>query len=332
MSRPRKKDRHLPPCVYFQHGTHWYVKRKIWTDIGPSLTEALEAYARIVGTPQGNCDALIDEAFAFIRPRLSKETIKGYTTAAKKLKKALAQFRPEQVNPKHAATLKKALASKPNMGNRVLSFARQVFDYGLEQWPSVEANPFLGIKRHKERKRDRLITPDEYDRIYEKAGERLQIIMDLLIRTGQRITAVLRIRRSDLTDDGIRFPKHKTDSKGVVAWTPELHEVVDRALAMHGKVERMTLLFNKKHKAPDYRSVKDQWDIAVKAAGVEDAHIHDLRAVAGTEAEEQGLNPQALLMHATRANTERYLRSKREKVVQGPSFNRQSIRRVEKKS
>jgi integrase len=331
VSRPRKKDRHLPPCVYFQHGTHWYVKRKLWTDIGANLADALEAYARIVGTPQGNCDALIDEAFAFIRPRLSKATGAQYSQAAKKLKKALAQFRPEQVKPKHAAAIKKALAGKPNMGNRVLSFARQVFDYGLEQWPAVESNPFLGIKRHKERKRDRLITQDEYERIYAKAGPRLQIIMDLLIRTGQRITAVLRIRRSDLTAEGIRFPRHKTDSKGVLAWTPELREVVDRALAMHGKIERMTLLFNRKNKAPDYRSVKDQWDVAVAAAGVTDAHIHDLRAVAGTEAEEQGLNPQALLMHASRANTERYLRSKREKVVQGPSF-RQSVRRAENKS
>lgn len=330
MSRPRKKDRHLPPCVYQKHGQFWYVKRKHWDPLGANLADALEAYARIVETPQGNCDALIDEAFAFIKPRLAASTIEQYTTAAKKLKKALAQFRPEQVKPKHAAAIKKALASKPNMGNRVLSFARQVFDYGLEQWPAVELNAFLGIKRHKERKRDRLITQDEYDRIYGKAGPRLQIIMDLLIRTGQRITAVLRIRRSDLSDAGIRFGKHKTDSKGVVAWTPELHEVVDRALAMHGKVERMTLLFNRKHKAPDYRSVKDQWDVAVAAAGVVDAHIHDLRAVAGTEAEEQGLNPQALLMHASRANTERYLRSKREKVVQGPSF-RQSIRRAEKK-
>lgn len=331
MSRPRKKDRHLPPCVYFKHGRYWHVKRKAWTDLGADLADALEAYARIVETPQGSCDALIDEAFAFLRPHWSKATIEQYTGAAKKLKKALAQFRPEQVKPKHAAAIKKALAGKPNMGNRVLSFARQVFDYGLEQWPAVELNPFVGIKRHKERKRDRLITPDEYERIYAKAGERLQIIMDLLIRTGQRITAVLRIRRSDLTDEGIRFGKHKTDSKGVVAWTPELREVVDRALALHGPVERLTLLFNRRNKAPDYRSVKDQWDVAVEAAGVADAHIHDLRAVAGTEAEEQGLNPQALLMHASRANTERYLRSKREKVVQGPSF-RQSIRRAENKS
>jgi integrase len=331
LSRPRKKDRHLPPCVYPKHGQYWYVKRKAWTPLGSNLIDALEAYARIVETPKGNIDPLIDEAFAFIKPRLKRSTIAQYEQAAKKLKKMLQQFQPHQVKPKHAAAIKKALARKPNMCNRVLSFARQVWDYGLEQWPSVEQNPFAGIRRHKERKRDRLITRDEYERIYAQAGERLQIIMDLLIRTGQRITAVLRIRRSDLTEQGIRFDKHKTDGKGFVAWTPELFEIRDRALALHGKVERLTLLFNKKNKAPDYRSVKDQWDVACKAAGVTDAHIHDLRAVAGTMAEEQGLNPQALLMHVSPQNTQRYLRSKKEPVVHGPSF-RQSIRRAEKKS
>lgn len=331
MARPRKKDTHLPPCVYFQNGAYWLVKRKIWTRLGATLAEALEEYARIVEAPKGNIDPLIDDAFAFIKPRLKPSTVANYEQAAKKLKKMLQQFQPHQVKEKHAASIKKALASTPNMCNRVLSFARQVWEYGLEQWPSIDSNPFVGIRRHKERQRDRLISIEEYVRIYAHAGERLQIVMDLLIRTGQRITAVLRLRRSDLIDEGIRFGKHKTDGKGVVKWTPELHEVVDRALAMHGKLERLTLLFNRKNKAPDYRTVKDQWDLACVAAGVTDAHPHDLRAVAATWAEEQGLDPQAVLMHFSPQNTKRYLRSKREKVVQGPSF-RQSIRRVENKS
>lgn len=335
MARPRKKDTHLPPCCYPKHGAIWYVKRGRWTRLGETLPEALEAYARIVEAPRGNCNELIDDAFAAMKarkPPLAKSTIEQYDLVAHKLKKLLQQFHPHQVKPVHAAAIKKAMRGTPNMCNRLLSFSRQVFDYALEeQLPGMELNPFAEIRRHRELRRDRLILQDEYDRIYAHAGERLQVIMDLLIRTGQRITAVLRIRRSDLTAEGIRFGKHKTDSKGTVGWTPELHEVVDRALAMHGRLERLTLLFNKRNKAPDYRTVKDQWDEACQAAGVEDAHIHDLRAVAGTAAEDQGLDPQALLMHAVRQNTERYLRSKREKVVQGPSFRR-SIRRAENKS
>lgn len=321
MPRPRKKDKHLPPCVYPKHGAYYLVKRNTWTHLGDTLAAALDAYARIVETPKGNIDALVDEAYIAIVRDLAGSTKKGYLDAAKILKRKLQQFQPHQVKPVHAASIKRSMVDKPNMCNRVLSFARQVFDYALEnQWPGVEINPFVGVRRHKEHKRDRLISQAEYRAIYAQAGPRLQIIMDLLIRTGQRITAVLRIRRSDLTEQGIRFGKHKTDGKGTVAWTPELLEVRDRALALHGKLERLTLLFNRWNKAPDYRSVKKQWDTACQAAGVQDAHIHDLRAVAGTEAEEQGLNPQALLMHSSPQNTQRYLRAKKEPVVQGPSF------------
>ena len=131
----------------------------------------------------------------------------------------LQQFAPDQVRPKHIAAIKVALAKTPNMANRCLSLLRQVFAWALEQ-QLVEINPAVGIKRHLEGKRGRLISMDEYGAIYAKAGPRLQVVMDLLIRTGQRITDVLRIRRADLTEDGIRFVQQKTGAKLVVPWTP----------------------------------------------------------------------------------------------------------------
>ena len=49
MNRPRKKDRHLPACVFQRHGAIWYVKRGKWTRLGPTsdLAGALAEYARI---------------------------------------------------------------------------------------------------------------------------------------------------------------------------------------------------------------------------------------------------------------------------------------------
>jgi integrase len=116
------------------------------------------------------------------------------------------------------------------------------------------------------------------------------------------------------------FGKHKTDIKGIVKWTPELLAVVERAKTLNGKISALTLLVNKRGKAPDYRTVRDQWEAACKAAGVEDAHLHDLRALAATWAERQGLDPTALLNHISRANTLRYLRGREERVTEGPSF------------
>jgi integrase len=321
MNRPRKKDRHLPKCVYAKHGAYWHVKRGKWTRLGITLKEALEAYASLFEAPRGGVAELVDEAFAAIRPNLKPATVKQYAQAAKKLKKVLAEFSPEQVKPVHAAKIKKAMAKTPNMANRVLSFARQVFDYALEE-ERITSNPFVGIRRHQEDKRDRLVSRDEFDAIYAKAGPRLQVILELLRLTGQRITAVLRIRRSDLTEEGIRFPHHKTDTKRIVAWSTELREVVERAKSLNGNITALTLLHNRRGKAPDYSTVKIQWDKARKAAGIEDVTLHDLRALAATEAKKQGKNATELLGHTSEQQTKRYLRGKEEPLVEGPSFRR----------
>jgi integrase len=287
MNRPREKDRHLPPNVYLRHGAYYYVKGGKWSRLGSSLREALAAYAALHEAVKGSMPELIQEALKHILPRVKPSTRKNYEVAAKKLSKILVEFTPQQVKPKDVAGIKRALADMPNMCNRCLSLLRQVFDYALEN-EIVDSNPAVGIKRHHERKRTRMLSLDEYQAIYAKAGPRLQVIMDLCIRTGQRINAVLRIHRNDLIEDGIRFPAHKTDSKVTVPWTPELRAVVERAKGLRRNIVALTLLHNKRGKAPDYRSVQDQWQNACEAAGVADAHLHDLRALAATWAKKQG--------------------------------------------
>lgn len=325
MNRPRKKDRHLPDCIYQKHGAFYYVKNRVWKRLpaeGPStLKTALEAYAALVEAPKGGMAHLVDEVLIHLRPHLKPSTVKQYEGAAKKLKAAFAEFAPHQVLPRHVAAFKLGCAKTPNMTNRCLSLLRQVFAYALEQ-QRVDSNPAIGVKRHKEAKRTRLIAIQEYVDIYAQAGARLQVIMDLLIRTGERINDVLKIRRADLLPEGIRFVQMKTGAKRVVPWTDELHEVVDRAKILHGNIRALTLLHNRRGKAPDYSTVKRQWDQACKTAGVEDATLHDLRAVAATWAKKQGINPTTLLGHSSPAQTERYLRDREEVTAEGPSFRR----------
>jgi integrase len=80
------------------------------------------------------------------------------------------------------------------------------------------------------------------------------------------------------------------------------------------------LLHNRRGKAPDYSTVKLQWDTARSAAGILDVQMRDLRAMSITEADEQGKNPQKLAGHASPDMTRRYLRRKKVPKVDGPSF------------
>lgn len=319
MTRPRKKDRHLPPCVHFKHGAFYLVRRGRWEPLGKDLGQALAKYAASTAPARGGMAKLIDEALPSILEGKAASTKKQYTVAARQLKVIFQEFSPPQIRGKHIAKLKRASQGAPNMFNRKLSVLRMVFDYAVDL-EIVDSNPCAGIRRLSEKKRDRLLSVAEYQSIYSVAAPRIRSIMELAFLTGQRLMDVVRIHRSDLKDDGIHFKQDKTRAKLVIRWTPELEGAVARAKSLTTNVKALTLFCNRRGKAPDYKSIYMQWTTACAAAGVEDAQMRDLRAMSATWAEEQGVNPTRLLGHRSEAMTLRYLRGKKEPKVDGPSF------------
>lgn len=327
--RRRKQDRHLPPCLHFQHGAYYFVKGNKWEPIaGPGappvrdLATALTEYARRVEAPAGGMAGLIDRALRILRPKLAPNTFRQYQLAGKILKRKLAEFAPEQVMPRHLAKVKLDLANTPNMANRVLTVARLVFNVALEE-QLINANPAVGIKRHPEQKRRKLLSAEEFAAIYAKASPRLQCLMDLWRGSGQRVMDVARLGERHLLDEGLYFEQQKTGARLIVRWTPELRAAVERARALNPV--RALVLFPARRgqtrgKPVGYKTLYVAWRRTCAAAGVEDCDLRDLRALAATEAKRQGKNPTALLGHTTPAMTARYLRDKEVPAVDGPIF------------
>lgn len=325
MSRPRKHRSNLPPCVYHKHGAFWHVKGGKWRKIGTTFPEAMMVYGLIDATPTpGSMPRVIEDAFAAMKARknpLAAATIEQYGVAARKLKLLLAEFNPEQVKSKHVAGIKVSMASTPNMGNRCISFLKQVFVYAVEM-QLCDSNPCIGISRHAENGRDRYITHDELTAIYANSGDRLRAIIELLYYSAQRVDDVLKLGRAAVSDAGIAFRQKKTKTKLTVVNGPGLMQAVELAktLGPQGNVASFALLPGRTGKAADYRTVARQWVNACKAAGVEDAQMRDVRAKAITDADGEGLDPTALAGHASPAMTRRYLRNRKGKIVTGPSI------------
>lgn len=319
--RPRKTDRHLPPCVYYRHGAYYLVKRGKWTRLADDYHASLIVYARIVAQPADGMVRLIDEMLPRILKGKSASTVAQYTIAAARLRSILAEFRPDQVRPADVVQIRRSFADTPAVANRTVTVLRLVFDQALED-QLVESNPCAGVRPIQIPARDRLLTWAEFDAIQSKASERLRIMMELCYLTGQRIGDVLAIKRADLGDNGIAFRQQKTGKRLIVAWTSELRTAVDRAKALTPGFVPLTLFYGKAGKPPAYKNVWRQWRNACEAAGVENANIHDLRAMSGTHAEQQGEDPTALLGHTDRRTTQRYLRDRSPRVVSGPSIRR----------
>jgi len=305
--------------VYFKHGRYWYVKAGKWHDLGTDMGAALNDYAGRVAAPKGGMAELIEKAYAKHSTKLAPATRAQYRVVVNQLKRHFQNFAPAQVKGKHVAHLVDDGDTHPNMTNRKLSFLRIVFQYAV-RWQLVSSNPCIGVKAFEVAKRTRYLTDDEFFAVRDAADPRLQVILDLLYCTGQRIGDVLRIRRSDITERGVVFKQQKTGAKLCVLWTPELRAAVERAKTLYGNVTALTLLHGPGGRAPAYRTVVRQWHAARERAGVEHATPHDLRAKSGTDTKQQGNDAQALLGHTSAAMTARYIRVRETPEVMGPSF------------
>lgn len=321
--RPRKKDRHLPACVYLKHGSYYFVRYGKWTNLGADLETALREYARLRSQKAGGMVELIERMLPTILAGRAPATVKKYRAYAKTLQNVFADFAPTQITQADVVQLRRHLARSPSKCNGVISVLRMVFDLALED-RIVEFNPCVGIKTVRPGKRTRRIEMHELDAIKAHSPPKLAVILDLCYLTGQRISDVLKIARADLREEGIYVEQQKTGARVLVKWNPDLRAAVERAKALHGAVAGMYLLKGSKGRPPSYNGVWKAYDKARRAAGVQDVIIHDIRAMSGTEAENQGADPQRLLGHTDRRMTERYLRDKKVAAADGPSFGKKS--------
>ncbi|NWB47080.1 tyrosine-type recombinase/integrase [Pseudomonas gingeri] len=324
--RPRKKDRHLPACMYLKHGAYYLVRKGKWLRLGTDFQASLLEYAKQIDKKNQNGMAgLIDEAFAHMCKKLKPNTIKQYEAACDRLKETFAEFSPRDVLPRHVAALKMHMADTPNMANRVVSVLRGVFSYALEK-QIVDSNPCTGIRRHQENKRDRYITDAEFEAIRSHSSDNMRVIYEMCYLTGQRIGDVLAIRLSDISADGIAFKQEKTSARLIVRMSPDLEDLIARVKALPRKIRGLTLFCSPRGGKPvHYSSVKDAFAISCKKAGVIDATIHDLRAKSLTDTDDQGNDAQKLGGHTDAKMTARYLRLRKIDVAEPPTMPKKSL-------
>lgn len=316
--RPRKSQRHLPPCVYAKHGAYWYVKKGKWERLGTDLGEALRAYAKIASPTKNGMEGLMSRWLESVTPTIKPSTLILYRQSAAHIAKVFAEFEPSQITPRVVAEWVAHESKRPAWANRARGVLKRAMDKAV-LWGLADLNPVISIPRASEPERTRYITDGEYMAIRAKASPELKIIMGLCYHTAQRIGDVLKIKLADLTETGIAVTQEKTGARLVVAWTPELRKLIDGAKGMGGNIRGMHLLCYR-GRPWRYHAIYQRWVDACKAAHVADAHMHDLRAKSLTDATKQGINAMALAGHTSQAMTDHYVKQRVVPVVQSPKF------------
>ena len=167
--------------------------------------------------------------------------------------------------------------------NRVLALTSSIFGWAKSAglW---EENPAIGIKRNKEKSRDRFIQGDELPRFFQAvAKEENETIRDYVLislLTGARRSNVLAMRWHDINFERAewRIEETKNGTPQTITLSPEAIEV----LRNRRSSDKAEYVFSGSGKSGHLEEPKKGWKRILESAGIEDLRIHDLRRTLGS--------------------------------------------------
>ncbi len=167
--------------------------------------------------------------------------------------------------------------------NRLLERIRAIFNKAIE-WGWEGSNPTLGIKKFRERSRDRFMQTDELIRFHEALGKeknetaRDYILMSLL--TGARKSNVLAMQWSEVNWERAewRIAETKNGDPVTLPLIPTAIEILQRRRKGTGS----RWVFPGKNGSTHYSDPKRAWTRVMEAAGITDLRIHDIRRTLGS--------------------------------------------------
>jgi integrase len=201
----------------------------------------------------------------------------------------------------------------PVRANRTLILLSKMFALSV-RWEMRDDNPVAGIERNHETPRERYLTGDEMERLAAAlAGLRNQQAANairLLLLTGARRTEVLAATwdQFDL-DEGV-WAKPSSHTKQKKVHRIPLSAPARTLLAdMQAASGRSSYLFQGRGSNGHLTSIKKSWATVCQAAGIADAHLHDLRHSYASALASGGQSLPvigALLGHTQAQTTQRY--------------------------
>ncbi|TCS49755.1 site-specific recombinase XerD [Primorskyibacter sedentarius] len=272
--------------------------------------------------PQKDKRAIRDEMtfaalFADYMDKYSKVHKRSWAYDEREVNKFLSHWFKRKISSIERAEVERlhAKIGKENglyQANRLLERIRSIFNKAID-WGWNGTNPAVGIKKFKEKSRDRFLQPDELPRFFEalanEPNETARDFFMISLLTGARKSNTLAMRWSD-----INFT--------TATWRIETTKNGD-AQTIHLPKEAMTILTERKWKSESpwvfegngakghFADPKKAWERICKQAGIEDLRIHDLRRTLGSYQAATGANGYIIgksLGHRSQQSTAIYAR------------------------
>lgn len=207
------------------------------------------------------------------------------------LQKPLGKKKLSEVNRQLVASIHSeiTLAGHPVVANRVLALISSVYGWAMSVG-LVETNPVQGIKRNREKSRDRFLQSDELPRFFKALAEEENATMRdyflLSLLTGARRANVLSMQWADINFERAewRIKDTKNGTPQTVTLSPEAVEILRNRLPS----TPTQFVFPGTGKSGHLEEPKKGWQRILSRGGISDLRIHDLRRTLGSWQAKQG--------------------------------------------
>lgn len=278
---------------------------------------------------QNKAEARVGETLADLASRYMSEHCEGRckpsTLAAHRWlleKFILPRLRTQKVKDikqEDVARLHQSLRTTPYNANRVLGLLRAMFNKA-EEWGALpkHGNPAESVSPFTERKRQRFLSPDEFNRLYLSVDEleRLGVIgtyqaaaIRLLSLTGCRLSEILTLewKDIDLGNQRLLLSHHKTDRQGakMIPLNSSAQKIVSEIPVCAGN----PFVIIGRDGTGHLINLQKPWNRVRQHAGLSDVRIHDLRHSFASAAVSAGISLPiigGLLGHSSLQSTARY--------------------------
>lgn len=197
--------------------------------------------------------------------------------------------------------------------NRLLARIHIIFNKAIE-WGWIGINPSQGVKKFKEKSRERFLHPDELPRFFESLDAEINdTIRDYIyvsLFTGARRSNVLEMRWEELNFERKEWliPETKNGEALRIHLIERVIEILKVRKATHGKRE---WVFEGSGATGHLMEPKKGWKRILERAGIKDLRLHDLRRTLGSWQAATGANSFMIgqsLGHKNQASTAVYAR------------------------
>jgi len=233
--------------------------------------ERLDYWAGVFGTD--TLDTITAARIAKERDKLLAEEIQRYKT------------KPTGDAEKDAKREK--LTRSPATVNRYLAALSVAMGYAVKELQWLERNPCQAMRKPKEPKgRVRFLSEGELKALLAACEKHADLYLAVLLAlsTGARKAEVmgLRYRQVDFDLKRITLDKTKNGDTRVVSLAGKAFEVLKARSKVRNLKDDRVFPPTKHAEVQDYIDLRDSWEAALRAAGIENFHWHDLRHTAAS--------------------------------------------------